>query len=116
MAAAVGRLKSAVLGLIALISVMGCASGHCYGRRGEAAKKIYVFKPDGSKQCEKDTGDKVEVMVEQLKGIKIFSQENKSDGLNHMMMCGAATGRINVYQIFEKDLPVAEAAGFKKLE
>jgi hypothetical protein len=99
--------------------LLGCASNHC-GRDGKATKmdsarqKIFVYKYDGSKQCEENTGTDLEKMSEELSGIKIFSMSKKSDGQIRVQVCGALTGMANVYEIAAKDLPKAEALGFKK--
>lgn len=79
----------------------------------EANKRVLVFKYDGSRQCEEGTGQTVEEMAKQLAGVTIYSQENRYDGQVHMTVCGGNTGSANVYEIDRKDLPAAQAAGFK---
>ena len=66
-------------------------------RAQQLGKKVFVFKPDGSKQCQKGKGIPLEVMVKQLEGIKIYSQESKMDGLMRIQACGIATGQVNIY-------------------
>lgn len=77
-------------------------------------KKIKVYKADGSVQCEQGTGAKVEEMQKQLGDIKVYSAENKHDGLIRIQVCGAPTGNCNVYEINEADFAKAEKLGFKK--
>ena len=77
-------------------------------------KRVFVFKYDGSKQCGVGKAIPLKVMAKQLKGIKIFSKENKMDGLMHSQVCGAATGRANVYEISKDDLEKAQAKGFEE--
>ena len=104
-----GKLATAA---VLIMTLMGCASGHCLGTKAE--KKIKIYKPDGSLQC---TGGKVtslEAMAKELGDIKIYSQENKSDGMMHVMMCGTPTGRVNVYEINEADFSKVSGLGFKK--
>ena len=75
-------------------------------------KRVFVFKDDGSKQCGMGKTIPLKVMARELKGIKIYSQENKMDGLMHIQVCGAATGRANVYEISKDNLGKAKAKGF----
>ena len=77
-------------------------------------KKIKIYKPDGSVQCEQGSGTKPEEMQKQLGDIQVFSAENKHDGLIRTQVCGNATGNCNVYEINEADFAKAEKLGFKK--
>lgn len=77
-------------------------------------KKIKVYKADGSVQCEQGTGTKPEEMQKQLGDIKVYSAENKHDGLIRIQVCGAPTGNCNVFEINESDFTKAEKLGFKK--
>lgn len=76
-------------------------------------KKIKIYKPDGSIQCEKGTGISAAEMQKQLGDIKTYSAENKSDGLIRIQVCGTPTGNCNVYEINEADFVKAEKLGFK---
>jgi hypothetical protein len=102
-----------MLGAIAFL-LSACAVGHCRGRK-LAQKKIFIYKPDGSKQCDKKTGISVDTMAEELGEIKVLSKENTTDGMMHFMLCESPTGKINVYEIFESDLEKAKTLGFKEL-
>ncbi len=99
--------------------LFGCASGHC-GRGGRIVKmsnlkeKVFIYKYDNSKQCEKETGIDIGDMAKELKGMKIFSMFNKNDGQHRIQVCGALTGYANIYEIHAKDLAKAEGLGFKK--
>lgn len=129
--------KSGVLVLASLISLslFGCTNGPC--RRQEAgfkkmedgglikttkeeqlkvslAGKTYVYKYDGSRQCQTQQGETLENMSKELAGIKIFSQAKHSDGKMHMSVCGGNTGIANVYLIPESDLKKAIDRGFLK--
>jgi len=77
-------------------------------------KTIKVYKFDGSKQCEKESGISIETMAKELGLIKIISSAKKHDGLMRTQVCGTPTGQCNVYEIFESDYPQAEKLGFKK--
>lgn len=77
-------------------------------------KKIKVYKPDGSVQCEQGSGTSAAEMQKQLGDIKVYSSDKKSDGLIRIQVCGQPTGYCNVYEISEADLVKAEKNGFKK--
>lgn len=100
------------------LALGGCASGHC-GRDGKAVqmdlskKKVFVYKYDGSKQCDETPGLALKEMAADFSGVKIFSMDKKNDGQIRVQVCGALTGMANVYEISAKDLPKAEALGFK---
>lgn len=99
-----------VLGVGLLCS---CTSGPCRGKR-LSEKTVMIFKPDGSKQCQKNTGVGLKEMAKQLGSIKVKSQAKKRDGKMRAAVCGADTGQINVYEIAEKDFPLAKNVGFAK--
>lgn len=126
------------LSLTALASALiGCSQGHCRRKNenkkaveaqspvqeftersaeeiaASKAKKVRIFKYDGSLQCGQGKAISVEAMARELKGIKIFSMEKKNDGLMHIQVCGSITGMANVYEIAEKDLPKAEKLDFR---
>lgn len=104
--------------LLAVLIGTGCANGHC-NRQGKPdipddMRKILVFKYDGSRQCEPDSGVPENEMAKELSEIKVYSVEKKSDGQPRVQVCGALTGYANVYKIKAENLPLAEALGFKK--
>lgn len=118
--------KTAYLG--AVLVLCACATGHCRkatqppvvqtdekaGDEIDTNAHIFVAKPDGSLQCQKDKGVSLEKMREELEGIEVFSQTKKKDGLMHVQLCGSPTGMHNLYEILAKDLPAAEKLKFKK--
>lgn len=77
---------------------------------------VFVYKADGSRQCAQGKAIPLDEMEKQLKGIKVHSRENRSDGLMHIQVCGSPTGMINVFEIDAQSLKTAEKRGFKKLE
>ena len=111
---------------------MGCTSGNCREVQAEKDKntnstktitnkntpgaqdRVKVFKYDGSLQCGMGKSISVDEMKTQLKGISIYSSNNKPDGLMHMQACGTSTGKANVYEIDRKNLPEAIQFGFKE--
>jgi hypothetical protein len=80
----------------------------------DLTQRVFVYKPDGSLQCGMGEKIELEVMKRQLKGIEVFSAENKSDGMMRIQVCGQPTGFCNVYEISKKDLPEALKQGFKQ--
>ncbi|MBY0451380.1 MAG: hypothetical protein K2P92_00005, partial [Bdellovibrionaceae bacterium] len=76
--------------------------------------RVFVYKPDGSLQCGQGSRITPEDMKKELGAIKVFSSENKSDGMMRIQVCGAPTGMANVYEIDQKDLEAALKLGFKK--
>lgn len=103
--------------LVFILPILGaCASGHCRSRNDVRTKSVFVFKADGTKQCGIGSAMSVQQMAQELAEIKIISQENKSDGKLYPMVCGAPTGKVNVYEIPEADLSKAVAAGFKEFK
>ena len=79
-----------------------------------ALGKIKVYKADGSLQCGMGKGVSVSEMAKELAGIKIYTSENKSDGMMRIQVCGSPTGQCNVYEIDRADLEKALAKGFRE--
>lgn len=77
-------------------------------------RRVFVYKYDKSEQCNPGTGITLKAMARELKGIKIYSQENRHDGLSHIQVCGSSTGKTNVYEIGEEDLEKAKSKGFRE--
>ena len=128
---------------IASLSIVGlnlallaaCSAGHCRkpsernqellrelkGEPPVAAKKsekeeettVWVYKYDGSLQCNIARAKSLKVMAKQLAGIPILAQEKRHDGLMHITVCGSPTGKANVYKINKEDLEKAQAVDFK---
>ena len=75
---------------------------------------IEIYKNDGSLQCEKNSGTSVLNMKRELeeKGIKVFGSNTSQDGMSYMTMCGAPTGKINIYTISASDLKIVQKLGF----
>lgn len=77
---------------------------------------VRVYKPDGSRQCEKKPGVAVDIMERELAGIEVISRVKRKDGLMHIQVCGSPSGMINVFEIKATYLKQAEQRGFKRLE
>ena len=124
-------LKRSGLWTICLfVLAAGCTQGHCrrrsdlapetkevikeiQGALPKSERRVRVFKYDGSLQCNKGRKIPLTEMAEELSGIRIFSSDNQQDDKMRIQMCGAITGRANVYEILSEDLPKAESKGFK---
>jgi hypothetical protein len=112
----------------------GCAQGHCRRQStppGEAqplesapistradkltaSDRVLVYKYDGGAQCGQGRVRTPDQMAKDLKDIPILSVQKRNDGLQHIQVCGQATGMANVYEISAKYLSAAEAKGFKR--
>lgn len=121
--------------------MMGCASGNCRKHQADQAAanpaaiadakpankpakspeapmakvtdRIRVFKYDGSLQCNQGKAIAIETMQKELKGIEVFSSENKADSLMRIQQCGTPTGRANVFEIARENLDAAKKLGFQ---
>ena len=80
----------------------------------QSASYIKVYKHDGSVQCGY-TGVELDAMGLELTnaGIDVICSQKGHDGLMRTAVCGAATGKLNIYTIAKKHLPEAEAIGFR---
>jgi hypothetical protein len=78
---------------------------------------IEVYKYDGSLQCDRGKEISLEDMARELtvNGIEVKASRKGSDGRMHITMCGASTGRLNVYSIATESLPRARELGFELL-
>lgn len=96
--------------LVASMLLTGCA-------HTREPQSISVYRYDGSVQCEQG-GTSVETMRKELmsEGVGVTCGRKAQDGKVYPAMCGAATGRINVFTIDGADLRRAEALGFKSVE
>jgi len=101
---------------VALLCI-ACAGGAQTPPAPDDAQRIEVFKPDGSVQCEPDTGTPPETMRAELEtaGITVYDARSASDGMMHIQVCGSPTGRINVFTIDGTALDEAQALGFQPL-
>lgn len=80
---------------------------------GQNVKKVKVYKPDGSIQCEPKSGKSIEESKAELVGVTIISSEKKHDGLLRAQVCGTPTGQCHVFEINEADEEKALKLGFK---
>ena len=80
----------------------------------DLTKRVFIYKLDGSVQCETAGKIPLDVMRKELSDIEVYSSENKHDGMMRIQVCGTPTGFCNVYEISESDLEKAIKLGFKK--
>ena len=75
---------------------------------------IEVAKYDGSLQCEMGRPVSLNEMEKELRAanIAVQAKAKKSDGIRHPQMCGASTGRMNMYRINTSDWEKARVLGF----
>ncbi len=121
--------------LLSILSI-GCAEGHCRhvetqdspqkiktpsltaagasANQTEDAKRVLIYKDDGSLQCSKKKGISLDEMAKTLApDIRVFTSTKRSDGLMHVQVCGQKTGQVNVFEILENELSKAKAKSFK---
>ena len=81
----------------------------------ESAQRIWVARPDGSRQCasNKKTPSPAQVAQElQAAGVLVFQSRSGSDGKMRIQKCGAPTGRTVELEISRPDLEKALGLGF----
>lgn len=111
------------------ILLAACQSGNCRSNRSESEKgskktdvpiasspqnRTKVFKYDGTLQCGMGKAISISDMQKELTGIVVYSAENKNDGLMRIQVCGAPTGKANVFEIDKSSLDKAKENGFKE--
>ena len=100
------------------IPLFACASKTAASQSAQSTtEKIWISKPDGSKQCGMAKGlDSKSGAAELTKlGITVFQSRKSQDGLMHMAMCGSATGDTIELQIPKSQLDIAERNGYHSL-
>ena len=86
-----------------LLTFLGliCYAVLIYASGNSAASTFFVFRPDGTIQCDKFPGVTLDSMEQELRsvGIKVFSSRKGYDGREGIALCGEPTGQTNVYEI-----------------
>ena len=77
---------------------------------------VKVFKYDDSIQCG-TSGIDLDLMANELinNGIDVLCSQKGHDGLMRIAVCGAETGSINIYKIYQANLINAENIGFESV-
>lgn len=81
----------------------------------ESDQKIWVWKPDGSKQCDAPSKFTPERAAQEFRktGISVFQFRKGSDGMMYPSVCGAGTGSTVELEISKMDLVKALQLGYK---
>lgn len=100
-----------MLTIIAACLLMACIPQH---QVKAVTGAVEIYKPDGSRQCEPDSGTPLSEMEKILTdaGIEVLSSRRDHDCLFRPALCGTATGAINIYEISRDQLPEAQALDF----
>ena len=103
--------------LLAICFIFVGYSFTLYADSNQPVSSVYVYKLDGTKQCETDPGITLVTMEQDLisAGVKVISRRKGFDGREGIALCGEPTGQINIYEISGSDLPVAIGQDFMKL-
>jgi hypothetical protein len=100
-----------------LLPALLCAHAGVAIAAGKVAgdERMLVFKPDGSRQCEPDSGIPLQGMRKQLAdaGVEVFTSRTTTDGMVRAQVCGAPTGRLHVFGIDAADASAAAELGFR---
>ena len=98
--------------LTLIVTLGGCVADKVVAGVGEAPKK--VFKYEGSKQCQPGSGVALEAMQQELAkaGVEVICAHKSHDGRMRIQMCGADTGKMNVFEIPANQLEKAQGLGF----
>ncbi|WP_133510801.1 hypothetical protein [Candidatus Thiosymbion oneisti] len=77
--------------------------------------RIYMY--DGTLQCGMGREIALEAMAKELAdaGIEVTERYKGTDGLDHISVCGASTGAINIFVIDRDALPAARRLGYRLL-
>lgn len=78
------------------------------------ADRVFVYKPDGSLQCNQGKATSLAEMKKELGAIPVYSSVKKNDGQMRIQVCGAPTGMSNVYEIDRNQLQAVMRLGFEE--
>ena len=80
-------------------------------------ERIWVGKNDTATSCNINSGISLDEMSRDLGrgAIKVFEKKKVPDSQPRIAMCGVDKGTVNGFLILKKDLPKAEALGFKAI-
>lgn len=83
----------------------------------KANDTVWVSRADGSKQCEKGSGQSLETGADELRkaGVEPLESRKGRDGKMHSQMCGASTGATNEYRVTRDAAERAAGLGFTQL-
>jgi len=98
------------------LTLAACADAEP-ARSQETAARLRVFKPSGPVQCGGGGGVPVATLARQLTdaGLKVLGSACGTDGRMHAAMCGAADGRIVIFELSPSDAQAALKLDFAPL-
>lgn len=107
-------MNKPILSLLAMLALSGCFASV----PDSDASVREVFKHDGSRQCEPDSGLSAAALRAELtaQGIAVLGQRSGHDGRIYPAVCGAPTGRTQVFTIPAAQLSAAEALGYRPID
>lgn len=91
-----------------------------FGRQATTATSskvlVWVVRSDGAQSCGMKAGQSIEEAAQELKsaGVNMVESRKASDGLMHIMVCGASEGTLNAFLIPQEDLSKVLPLGFQK--
>lgn len=108
------KLASRALAVLAI--AMGALVGAGCVAAPEPAAAVRVARATGSRQCE-GGGASLDEMRRRLEtaGVTVRSAQCATDGRMHPALCGAADGRMGLFEIDAAGLAAAQAQGFQPL-
>lgn len=103
-------MNKPTLSLLTMLALSGCFASV---PEGDTAVRE-VFKHDGSRQCEPDSGQSAAALRAELaaQGITVLGQRTGHDGRIYPAVCGAPTGRTQVFTIPAAQVTAAETLGY----
>ena len=101
-------------------AVLLALAGAAQARRSFAqisSATVAVFKHDGTQQCGLGKEVTLANMAASLEaaGVTVLASRKADDGKQHIQLCGAPTGRINVFEIPSASRSAAQKLGFDVL-
>lgn len=81
----------------------------------EGEKKVWIWKHDGSKQCDAPSKFTPAAAAQSLKqsGVMVYQFKNGSDGMMYPSSCGSNTGKTVELEISRNDLVKALKSGYQ---
>jgi hypothetical protein len=107
-------MNNAIISVLTVLALSGCLAS----APNASADAREVFKPEGSRQCEPDSGVAEGALRAELEALRIpvLAYRSGHDGRFYPAVCGAPTGRIHVFSIPASAVPAAEARGYRLLD
>jgi hypothetical protein len=89
------------------------STSHAFSSK-KADESVWVSRADGSKQCDRSSGQAIDAGADELRkaGIDVLESRKGRDGKMHSQMCGAATGATNEYRVARDKTQDALSLGY----